>query len=153
MESDGGTRLGRGGPSAPDGRLRVSVDNPKRDGALGRPQPFGVEGRSPFDKTSGRMGAARRPVSAVAPRRPMRAPDRQADPLVDVHFDGVHLIVTTEIDLGAEASVDDARLILRSATAPERILTWPCRVKPDSLRVRVVNGILEATMIPEDFAG
>lgn len=116
------------------------------------------EGGAAFGEMSGRfgvrVGVARRPSSPVAPRRPARTASRQADPLVDVHFDGVNLIVTTETDdAGAEVSVEAAKLTLRSRLAPERNLTLPCRVKPDTLSVHTVNGILEATMAPVDFVG
>lgn len=115
------------------------------------------EADTPFGKMSGqfgvRMGAAKRPASSAPPRRPTRTPTKPMDPLVDVHFDGVSLIVTTETDdAGAEVIVEGAQLLIRSSRAPKRAVTLPCRVKPDTLKVSIVNGVLEATMAPEDPA-
>jgi hypothetical protein len=116
-------------------------------------QTMSFLGDTPCGNMGVQRGGARRPSWPAPPRRPTRAPNRQADPLVDVHFDGVHLIVTTETgDAGAQVSVEETRLTLRSGVAPERIVTLPCRVKPDSLSVHIVNGVLEATMAPEDPA-
>ena len=113
------------------------------------------EADTPFGKMSGqfglRMGAARRPASSAPPRRPTRTATRQPDPLVDVHFDGVSLIVTTEVDdPGAEVSAQGAQLFIRSARAPERVVALPRAVQPETLRVSIVNGVLEATMTPQE---
>ena len=68
----------------------------------GRERNFDLE--TPMGKMSGRfgvrMGPAARPAApgASAARKPARPAPRTPDPLIDVHFDGVHLIVTQSAD-------------------------------------------------------
>jgi HSP20 family molecular chaperone IbpA len=123
------------------------------DGAANKQEGFDIE--TPLGKMSGRMGVRVGPAMrpAAAPRKAARPATRAAEPLVDIHFDGEHLIVTTETDdPEAEVAVEGDRLSIRSARAPERVVTLPRRVKPETLSVSIVNGILEATMAPEDVA-
>ena len=124
----------------------------------GRERNFDLE--TPMGKMSGRfgvrMGPAARPAApgASAARKPARPAPRTPDPLIDVHFDGVHLIVTTETDDAlAEVAVAGDQLTIRARAAAERVIKLPCRVKEDSLSYGVVNGILEATMTPQDVVG
>ena len=120
----------------------------------GRERSFDLE--TSMGKMSGRFGVRMGPAApkASAARKPARPAPRTPDPLIDVHFDGVHLIVTTETDDAlAEVAVAGDQLTIRARAAAERVIKLPCRVKEDSLSYGVVNGILEATMTPQDVVG
>jgi len=117
-----------------------------------REDGFDVE--TPLGRMSGRFGVKVGPASArppgAAPRRPARPATKTPEALVDVHFDGVTVVVTTETDdPAAQVSVDGQILKIRSARAAERSIGLPCRVQPNSLRVSLVNGVLEATLTAE----
>ena len=124
-------------------------------GAAPREESF--EADTPFGKMSGsygvRVGAAQRTPAARPARRTAKPASKIVEPLVDIHFDGVRLIVTTEADdPAATVRVEGASLSIQSARAPDRVLKLPCRVKPETLSVAIVNGVLEASMEPEDVA-
>jgi len=117
-----------------------------------REEAFDVE--TTLGRMTGRMGVrvgpASRPASGAPRKRPSRPATKQSEPLVDVYFDGVNLVVTTETDdPEATAVIEGENLTIRSFRVAERSVPLPCPVQPDTLRFATVNGVLEATMKAE----
>ena len=105
---------------------------------------------TPLGRMSGRVGVRVGPLAGekATPRAaPSRRAAKPAEPLTDIHDDGVCLVVTTETDDPApEVRVEGETLRIASAKAPERTIALPVPVRPETLAVTVVNGVLEARM-------